>query len=46
MLKIINLPTDTVVAEYALMADAETALKVIETTPPTHEIIGTEEVAE
>lgn len=40
MLSIIYKPTGTVVSEHAYQKDAELALSVIETEPPTHEITG------
>lgn len=43
MLTIIYKPTGTVVSTHAYQADADLALSVIETTPPSHEIIGTAE---
>jgi hypothetical protein len=40
MFAIINLPTGNQVSAHTLLADAERALFVIETAPPTHEIVG------
>jgi hypothetical protein len=40
MLQIIYTPTGTVVSEHSFLVDAEKALAVIETNPPSHEIIG------
>lgn len=46
MLKIINLPTNNTIAEYAQRKDAEAYLSTFETDPPSHEIVGTEEPIE
>lgn len=46
MLKIVYLPTGTTVSEHAYTADAQQALTVIETTPPSHEIQGEAEPAQ
>lgn len=45
MLTIIYKPTNTVVSEHAYQADADRALEVIETNPPSHEIQGEPEPA-
>lgn len=46
MIKIIHLATGNTVAEFSLLADAENALNVFESDPPSHEITGTEELTE
>jgi hypothetical protein len=46
MLQIIHTPSQTVVSEHAYQSDAERALSVIETNPPSHEITGEPEVVE
>jgi hypothetical protein len=43
MLTIIHKPTNSVVSTHAYQVDAERALRVIETVPPSHEITGTAE---
>lgn len=43
MFSVIYIPTGTVVSEHTDLIDAQLALSVAETTPPTHEIIGTPE---
>jgi hypothetical protein len=43
MLSIIYKPTGTVVSTHAFEKDAQAALLVIETNPPSHEVIGEEE---
>ena len=45
MLTITYKPTNSVVSTHSYMKDAEAALAVIETNPPTHEITGTPEPA-
>jgi hypothetical protein len=40
MLQIINIPTNTVIAEYSTQASANGYLSAIETEPPTHKIVG------
>jgi MinD superfamily P-loop ATPase len=40
MLTIVYTPTGTVVSTHAYLKDAEAALVVVETTPPSHEITG------
>jgi hypothetical protein len=44
MLEIIHISTNTVVSSHAFLADADRALSMIETTPPSHEVVGTPEV--
>lgn len=46
MFQIIYIPTNTLVSSYALLADAEQALSVIETNPPSHEITNEPESIE
>jgi hypothetical protein len=44
MLQIIHKPTNTVVSVHAFQSDADRALSMIETTPPSHEVVGTPEI--
>lgn len=43
MLTIVHKPTETVVSTHAYQVDADRALAVMETIPPSHEITGTPE---
>lgn len=43
MFTIIYKPTGTEVSSFLHRKDAEAALEVVETNPPSHEIIGEEE---
>jgi hypothetical protein len=42
MLKVVNIPTGNIIAQFSTEAAAEAYVSNIETTPPSHEIIGDE----
>ena len=39
MFNIIYLPSGTIVSQHATIEDAQVALAIVETNPPSHEII-------
>jgi hypothetical protein len=44
MLRIVNTPTGNTIAEFSTEKAAEAYLETIETSPPTHQIFGDEDL--
>lgn len=46
MFNIVYTPSGTVVSQYATIEDAQLALAIVETNPPSHELVEVPDVAE